>query len=114
MSSRVKLLLILWSMYSLKTQVFILNYFKRFPDFRYNKSKETIEEFNRLVEQMEWSSYKRRRELRALQTAIARQFNTTFGEDATNLQNWEKLCRAINADPVPTTVEGCKKVKPCV
>lgn len=88
-----------------------MNYFKRFPDYRFDQSMGTMAHFKALAKQQQWSNNQRKSELLALRTALVLQFNKTFGENAADIQGWEKLCHAIDANPVPKTVAGCRKVR---
>ncbi|KAI0089525.1 hypothetical protein BDY19DRAFT_108732 [Irpex rosettiformis] len=92
------------------SQHFIRGYFNRFPDFHYDQSKETMGQFRRLASQEDWSPKKRRKEKRALQTALVLQFNDTYGENEAEIANWQGLCRAMRIDPIPETVAECKKL----
>ncbi len=86
------------------------NYFDRFPEFNYDESKETIAQFHRLAKQKHWDEDEHKDERKALQTALVLQFNDTYGEEETDIHGWQKLCHAIDVDPMPGSVTECKKV----
>ena len=47
---------------------------------------------------------------RNLNTALVRQFNNIYGEDAADLAEWQNLCRKVNI-AVPTTLHECQEVR---
>jgi hypothetical protein len=38
------------------------------------------------------------------------QFNGLYGTDVSDIENWHKLCIALNSEPLPETVADCKAV----
>jgi len=42
--------------------------------------------------------------------ALTKQFNSSFGTDANNLEAWQNLCAILNVDPVPTALKECREV----
>lgn len=50
-----------------------------------------------------------RKSRRDLRTAMVRQFNFKYGEDASNLVAWQALCREVDID-VPETLHECEEV----
>ncbi|KAI0797242.1 hypothetical protein BC629DRAFT_1592291 [Irpex lacteus] len=91
-------------------QVYLRNYFNRFPDFHYDETKETISQFKRLSRQQQWSQDERDDERDQLRTALVMQFNDSYGEDDEDIQGWQKLCQAINLDHTPESVTECKQL----
>lgn len=100
--------------YSSFAQVYLRNYFNRFPDFHYDETKETISQFKRLSRQQQWSQDERDDERDQLRTALVMQFNDSYGEDDEDIQGWQKLCQAINLDHTPESVTECKQVCSCI
>lgn len=52
---------------------------------------------------------------RNLRTAMVRQFNARYGEDADDLAAWQALCLRVDI-PVPDTLAECQEVRtghPC-
>ena len=41
---------------------------------------------------------------------LTEQFATRFDDDASKLENWQKLCRELSIDPAPPSITQCKKV----
>jgi hypothetical protein len=46
----------------------------------------------------------------AFKDALVVRFNRLYGTNTSDIGNWHKLCIAVNIDPLPTTIEACKKV----
>lgn len=46
---------------------------------------------------------------RNLRTAMVRQFNAKYGEDAYSVEAWQTLCRTVDIE-VPDTLDECRKV----
>jgi len=45
---------------------------------------------------------------RNFKDAMVVRFNHLYGTDVSNIENWQKLCIAVNIVPLPMTIAGCK------
>lgn len=87
-------------------------FFCSFPKFQYTPSNPPQEEYRRLRQRYDWkrndpdgedawSNYR---------SALVREFNRWYGEDDSNMDAWQSLCRAIGVLPLPQTLKDCKTV----
>jgi hypothetical protein len=54
---------------------------------------------------------KERREAhQAVKDAMLMRFNALYGTDVFNINNWHKLCVAVDIDPLPQSIKACKAV----
>ncbi|EIM81673.1 uncharacterized protein STEHIDRAFT_104178 [Stereum hirsutum FP-91666 SS1] len=58
-------------------------------------------------EQQKVKDEERQKAKEGIQSAIAKTFNDTYGVDRHDLRSWQKLCRALRLDPIPTTLNDC-------
>lgn len=63
--------------------------------------------FNRLVIREGLSKTQRRKRRHE---AIAGEINAIYGTDATKLEKWQELCRDVKIEPIPLSINKCKKV----
>lgn len=100
-------------------EVHIELFFAQYYPFQYHPSQPVMAEFYRLCEVMGWTrryrgsllkSEEQKAAKEGIQSAIAKTFNDTFGVDTHDLRSWQKLCRALRLDPVPTNLSECHKV----
>ncbi|KAH9904627.1 uncharacterized protein BXZ73DRAFT_61980, partial [Epithele typhae] len=85
-------------------------FFARYPDFKYQKGASLPLEFRRLGEESDWKKQQEKEAKRHLRDAMVKQFNTTYGRDASNLASWQLLCSMISDEPPPNTVNKCRKI----
>ena len=57
-----------------------------------------------------WTRDERAEALKGIRNAIALQFNAFYGSDVDDLNGWHNLCRALQVQDLPDTVNGCKAV----
>lgn len=70
-------------------------------------------QLNKLRKQEKWWGHRHALwdvALKKYQTALVRQFNTSYGTDAENLETWRRVLRRILVEELPQTVGGCKQV----
>jgi hypothetical protein len=54
---------------------------------------------------------RQRKEARnAFKDAMVLQFNSMYGTNVHEIENWHTLCIALGIEPLPTTIDDCKKV----
>lgn len=46
----------------------------------------------------------------AFNNAIALEFNDAFGTDENSLESWQALCERLQIDPIPDTLNECRRV----
>lgn len=90
----------------------ISNFFAQYPSFAYDEEKGVAEEFYRMCDFFDWDrDDKERREAREeFKDALVMRFNSLYGTDVSDIENWHKLCVAVCIEPLPTTISECKKV----
>ena len=86
--------------------------------FEYNKAAPSYDEFRRLCKSLGWPTYKQQRNhlerkgaWQKFRVAMVEAFNSTFGYDEYDSQNWERLCLLFGVDPVPESLQARKEVR---
>jgi hypothetical protein len=71
------------------------------------------EEFYRMCDFFAWDKDDEqcKEARRAFKDAMVIQFNSLYGTDVANIENWHKLCVALYIEPLPDTVHHCKEVR---
>lgn len=89
----------------------IAAFFAEYPSFDYEEDQGTIEEFYRMCDYFGWDreDEERKQAHRLFKDAMVLRFNELYGTDVSSLENWHKLCIAVDIDPLPQTVEECKE-----
>lgn len=85
-------------------------FFDQYAGFHYNRSKSASSEFRRLCNVNVWDRYERDDAREEYKEALIHQFNLSYGTDVDALESWKLLCKYIGMDPLPDTLEGCKRV----
>jgi hypothetical protein len=87
-------------------------FFAGYPSFDYEEDQGIIEEFYRMCDYFDWDRYdeERKEAHQTFKEAMVLRFNELYGTDVSNIENWHKLCIAVNIDPLPGTVKSCKEV----
>ena len=87
-------------------------FFSRYPKFQYQPQNSPIIEFKRLCEVYCWGQ--EREEKKAARCkfnlAMKEEFNSLYGTDEKDINNWYKLCHVLRIDPVPSTLKECRAV----
>jgi len=86
-------------------------FFAGYPEFDYKEDRGIIEEFYRMCDYFGWNRDDDERDEahKAFKEAMVLQFNELYGTEVSKLENWHKLCVAVNIDPLPRTVKECKE-----
>ncbi|OAL46897.1 hypothetical protein IQ07DRAFT_614109 [Pyrenochaeta sp. DS3sAY3a] len=89
----------------------ISNFFAQYPSFAYDEENGVAEEFYRMCDFFDWDrDDEERREAREeFKDALVIRFNSLYGTDVNDLENWHKLCVAVCIEPLPATILECKK-----
>jgi hypothetical protein len=89
-------------------------FFSQYSRFQYQPRNPPITEFNRLCEEHRWKKKKRSAEKKdareEFNIAIKKEFNSLYGSDENDINNWYKLCHVLRIDPVPNTLKECREV----
>lgn len=91
----------------------LANFFARYTYFNYDPTKSATAEFNRLCGSNDWKRHsdERKEAKMGFQDALTMQFNFNFGTDVNDLTNWQALCARLQMDPVPESLNKCRKVR---
>ncbi|KIJ51124.1 hypothetical protein M422DRAFT_158523 [Sphaerobolus stellatus SS14] len=89
----------------------IAEFFAYYPEFVYDRDKDTMTEFERLCRSRQWGrrGKRKRQALYALQHAIGEQFTVAFGNQDDDYQNWYNLCGTLGINPIPESITQCRK-----
>lgn len=92
-------------------------FFQSFPKFVYNSSKTPAMNFKIFMRGLprwhDWDGSITQKEYeeaieKRYQVALTEEFTVWFGKDD-DMRSWSSLCQAVKIDPVPATIEECKK-----
>ncbi|KAF2129715.1 hypothetical protein P153DRAFT_422521 [Dothidotthia symphoricarpi CBS 119687] len=86
-------------------------FFARYPGFAYDDEQGVAEEFYRMCDFFAWNrdDDERHEARQAFKDALVIQFNSLYGTDVSDIENWHKLCIAVFIEPLPVTIPECKK-----
>lgn len=92
---------------------FLKKFFSQYPKFQYQPRISPITEFNRLCKEYRWKkdSPEKKDALCELNLALILIFNSLYGSDEEDINNWHKICHVVRIDPLPNTVEKCRAVR---
>ncbi|EOA85862.1 uncharacterized protein SETTUDRAFT_111081 [Exserohilum turcica Et28A] len=84
---------------------------KGYPNFPYDPKRDVAEEFYRMCDFFAWDKddVEREEARRGFKDAMVIQFNSLYGTDVANIENWHKLCIALYIEPLPETIHDCKE-----
>ena len=87
-------------------------FFSRYSKFQYQPQNSPVTEFNRLCEEYGWKQDgTEKKDARGkFNIAMKREFDSLYGSDEKNIDNWYKLCHVLKIDPTPTTIKECHAV----
>lgn len=90
----------------------ISSFFTKYPNFPYNPKRGVAEEYYRMCDFFAWDKddVEREEARREFKDAMVIQFNSLYGTDVANIENWHKLCIALYIEPLPETIHDCKEV----
>ncbi|KAM6490686.1 hypothetical protein JOM56_014029 [Amanita muscaria] len=87
----------------------LVEFFARYPCFKYNPKASVSAEFYRLIETYGWE-----RDLKkawaGFSSAMGKQFSTYYGSRVDDINTWQRLCVELKVNPVPQTIPKCKAV----
>jgi len=89
--------------------------------FEYNPAASATAEFHRLCRLNGWGKNLKGRQVakraawqgakQGFQDALTMQFNDSYGTDENDLTNWQTLCARLGMDPVPESLNACRRVR---
>jgi hypothetical protein len=87
-------------------------FFSRYSKFQYQPRNSPIDEFNRLCKEYGWKqdTAEKKDARDEFNVAIIEEFNSLYGSDEKDINNWYKLCHVLRIDPVPNTHKECRAV----
>ena len=88
------------------------SFFSQYPKFHYQPRNAPIFEFKRLCKKYQWKQDSA--EVKAARDefdlAMIMEFNSLYGSNEKDINNWHRLCHVLRIDPVPNTLEECTAV----
>lgn len=88
----------------------LTTFFDQYAGFDYTHSASASSEFRRLCSFNAWDRYEKEDARNQYKKALIHEFNLSYGTDVDALESWQLLCTYIGIDPLPDTLEGCKRV----
>ena len=87
-------------------------FFSQYSKFKYQPTISPVVEFNRLCEEYGWEKNDRKKEAARHEFGFAmkKEFDTLYGADEKDINNWYKLCHVLRIDPIPDTLKKCRAV----
>lgn len=87
-------------------------FFAQYPDFTYNDRQAVTDEFYRMCDFFGWerNDVNRRQARQAFKDAMVHHFNSVYGSDVSDIENWHRLCLAVRIETLPLTIAECKEV----
>lgn len=89
-------------------------FFSQYENFSRNPEAGLIKEFNRLAVTQRWSQHDKQNFRKTFRSAMVDEFNLRYGIDDKSLASWQNLCRVFNIQPIPESINKCKKVCTCI
>ena len=89
-------------------------FFSQYSKFKYRPTISPVIEFRRLCEEYGWEKSGRKSLSEAARhefgLAMKKEFDTLYGADEKDINNWYKLCHVLRIDPIPDTLKNCRAV----
>jgi hypothetical protein len=87
-------------------------FFSQYPEFQYQSGNSSVTEFRRLCEEYGWEKEdpKKKAARYEFNLAMKKEFDSLYGSDEKDINNWHKLCHVLSIDPVPDTLKECRAV----
>jgi hypothetical protein len=87
-------------------------FFSQYPEFRYHPGRSSVPEFRRLCEEYGWEKEDPEKDVARYEfnLAMKKEFDSLYGSDEQDINNWYKLCYVLSIDPVPSTLKECRAV----
>jgi hypothetical protein len=87
-------------------------FFSQYSKFQYQPRNSPINEFKRLCKEYQWEQAKAEEKAahHEFKLAMIKEFNSLYGSNEKNINNWYKLCHVLRIDPVPNAIKECRAV----
>jgi hypothetical protein len=87
-------------------------FFSRYSKFQYRPGNSSVTEFNRLCKEYGWKKDDSEKDAARYEFSLAmgKEFDSLYGSDEKDINNWHKLCYILSIDPVPDTLYKCRAV----
>jgi hypothetical protein len=87
-------------------------FFSQYPEFQYQPGSSSVIEFNRLCREYGWKrdDLLKKAARHKFDLAMKMEFDSLYGSDEKDINNWYKLCHVLSIDPVPSTLKECRAV----
>jgi len=89
-------------------------FFSRYPKFKYQPRNSSVTEFSRLCKEYGWKKDGPKKDpaqdaaRHEFSLAMGKEFDSLYGSDEKDINNWHKLCYILSIDPVPDTLHECR------
>ncbi|KAF8470435.1 hypothetical protein DFH94DRAFT_771213 [Russula ochroleuca] len=85
-------------------------FFAQYSEFRYRPGNSSVTEFNRLCKEYHWKKDDEEKLAARYEfnLVMKQEFDTLYGSDEKDINNWYKLCHVLRIDPVPKTLGECR------
>jgi hypothetical protein len=89
-------------------------FFSQYSKFQYQPGRSSVLEFYRLCKEYGWKRDSPKKETARddFDRAMKKEFNSLYGSDEKDINNWYKLCHILSIDPLPNTTKKCRAVSP--
>jgi hypothetical protein len=87
-------------------------FFSLYSKFQYQPQNSPSTEFKRLCEEYRWekNSAEEKNARYIFNLAMKKEFDSLYGSDEKDINNWYKLCHVLRIDPAPNTLKECRAV----
>ena len=87
-------------------------FFSRYSRFQYRPENPPIIEFERFCKEYRWGQHSAEKKAARYEfnLALIKEFNSLYGSDEKDIDNWYKLCHVLRIEPVPNTLHECRAV----
>ncbi|KAJ7501841.1 hypothetical protein B0H11DRAFT_1713230, partial [Mycena galericulata] len=91
-------------------------FFSSYPKYEYDPSGPASQQFQQLREVYNWGRGRGRDSAlgdaayKGYSMALVLTFTQLYGDDASDLGNWQRLCRTVGINPVPDSILECRRV----
>ncbi|KAF7310270.1 hypothetical protein MIND_00400900 [Mycena indigotica] len=87
-------------------------FFGSFPEFKYDPAGPSTQQYDALRDlyraRREWNPDVAKRAAAAFKTAMTMTFTDLYGAE-NSLENWQRLCEEVRAEPLPGTIGECQQ-----
>lgn len=90
----------------------MVSFFASYSDFKYNSRRSIVQDSYRMCDFFKWSKDCQDRSVAHVdfRTAMVLIFNELYGTNINNINDWHKLCVALDINPLPTGLKEYRTV----